>query len=386
MIKISATFLSTLFLLATAACFIDDNGGEQKNIKHSIDWTKPFNLVRLDLAKTKLPALDKSAVVKLQMDMWQKGVPINPAHFLPLPKEPTINLDEQEWVRFLEKLPEDKRPTLNRMMRNIQFLSYDELERALVAFARVFDELVGENYSIGFGMNKSSQWLASILLPYVKKKPKAAFALNFDTLFNTGTENDLILPLKAVSTDHLVIIDDGSYSGNQLGWIVDHVNQAMSGRTVIIFVAFATKEAMKLLEENVLKSSRGNRVIVVTTKTPMTAVRDVLSEEEFVKLFDATKLTVGDIKNSFEAKRHYSAWALVRPAWKTPDAVSFPDFLVVSQLNKEEDGEITVEGYTRLSFRLKRWNVVKRDDSYFLFLPQINPPYKKIALTRDLSI
>src|SRR5690348_10697869 len=103
MIKLCATFLSTIFMLAATACFVNDsepnsrNGGKQKNIKDSINWNSPFNLVRLDLAKNKLPPLDRRTVVELQKEMWQKGVPINPAYFLPLPTDSTNDLDEQEW-------------------------------------------------------------------------------------------------------------------------------------------------------------------------------------------------------------------------------------------------------------------------------------------------
>jgi energy-coupling factor transporter ATP-binding protein EcfA2 len=119
---------------------------------------------------------------------------------------------------------------------------------------------------------------------------------------------------------------------------------------------------------------------------PITTVRDVLSEEEFLKLFDATKLTVNYVEQQSHIKQNYSNWSLVHPAWKTPDGVSFPDFLVVSQLLREPDGKISVKGFTRLALNLKGLNIKKNDDSYFLFFSQIKPPYKQVTLTIDLGI
>lgn len=167
---------------------------------------------------------------------------------------PLDPLQAKEWV---QRHPPEFQATASEVAKAVHYISFDRfiknLRRTVEDFNRYLLSLPKDNRGyvllissangVGFA-KKSGAWVASIALPHLKVLPLAIVTDN-------GTDDH---KLKTIPCDKVLVIDDASYSGTQLGEMVGcfqlHMN-AMGLKNkyqIHIAVAFMTKGAYEKLE------------------------------------------------------------------------------------------------------------------------------------------
>jgi hypothetical protein len=330
----------------------------------------PFQLIEVALGSQGLPNLDSDELKRLQHKLWDDKIPLNPSTFYPWPTDKPRQLNQQKWREFKNLFSNEQSQVLEKMMNTLDCITYGELNKALFSLVQTFNDQITDHYSIGVNINKSSHWLASLAVPFLKHHPKDAFEPHVDTM--RGTPHPNLKKSENAATKHLVLFDDVAYSGRQLSRLVDDILKRSQNLCITVLVAFSSERARKLIENTVRshKNNKTNSIVLITTDRKLRSLKEAISFDEMSKL----ELKGINVSTSGKAQGNYSLLTLSYPAWKIPDTDSFLDFLIIA---KETFGVISgLPGQGRTA------HVDCSASDVYCFYDQPITPYKNINIKR----
>ncbi len=181
--------------------------------------TQTENVIKIQKACRKFLYQQQSLNRAKTPEEIAKTVPLHPMLTLQ-PKIPQADnsidpVKAQEWVNFHDK---EDQPLAKKILNKIDHVSFERFMFGLKQTIEKWNEFImsrpasNRNYALILDRRaeKSSQWVTSLALPYLAHPPSQIILQD---------EEDL----KKVREDvhHLVIIDDATYSGNQVTGLLD---------------------------------------------------------------------------------------------------------------------------------------------------------------------
>ncbi len=202
----------------------------------------------------------------------EKNIDLDALLHLP-PPGPQVNdrVDRTVLAQWVDAHPPSAREAAQALASQVRCVGQEEFEQT---FSRALDQFnqilpAGASYSVGVQAEKSNMWTAQLALSSgtLRTNPTRAVPLHYS---------------KETCPEHLVLFDDASMSGEQLGRIVDQFSNRSTEdkgnlKTISIVCAYMTDHAKKKLEkqkqELVSKGITLNLVIGANLPTIAQAIR-----------------------------------------------------------------------------------------------------------------
>ncbi len=301
----------------------------------------PKRILNIDIRSPLAQAeavIDPAKTARLQEQLNAHHIGLN--CLLPAPLVNKNCLQKDQIQAFLEEVKNhhpEAYPLEEKLFGSLEMLSFDELQTALKQCCTQLNEkLKGQNYTIGFVRNKSTQWLAELALPYLDDAPASCFEHATDNIVDVHGKQSKIAPQDRC----FVIFDDAAYSGKQLCYIIEKLKSAISEAHqnepchLYLVVPFISSIAKKRFEENINQVSPGSvdeslknlpkgnlNIHLITTDKKIKSITEVFSVgeiENLAKFADQNNQRPGYFDGGAISK------CLTFTEWKTPDDASVP--------------------------------------------------------------
>jgi hypothetical protein len=184
---------------------------------------------------------------------------VMPADKIPFPGSLDIDRDKQQ--QWIDAHSESKQMIAKQIINNLRYISFDEFKDGLNSAIQKFNDYLAEQPNQNYAIlilaqpGKSFSWVTSLALDNLFIKP-SCFIVYDDRLSPTARCD--IINQQEISSNlgHIVILDDASYSGNQLRSIIYGFNNQLETfdmvrlkqaqlHTIIPFVSQASLAAMQ---------------------------------------------------------------------------------------------------------------------------------------------
>lgn len=294
-----------------------------------------------------------------------------------------VVFDEESFRTYLRQFDVNQFDSLDQYNRFILFktnirkhiakVSFKELKVGINRMAKKFNEIIGENsYGVGYVEKKSSSWISSLVMPYLKTLPKFGWKHNVDTDDDDEDSRSMQLSGAAdLSETIFVIFDDISYSGMQLESILLDFCRRIEDSTIqdahlYVFIPFMSTRSEDLM--NVINSRardydglKNIKISVFSTDFSFTCIGDFSIKEDVMILQGRDDLAA-----------NYGSFGrgacMLYTDWKIPDSESLVGWL--NHVYATPSGDVIA--------RMGQQDFVDlRDSRFFKFLPDIIPPYKR---------
>lgn len=273
------------------------------------------------------------------------------------PKQPhSYKMNEKQYDLWVKAYRPEFQATLNELKGRIKHISYEQFQDALQMTVKQFQVQATESKSDEdfrcvslVQPGKSQKWVTEVA---IKK------GFNADKYVCLGEEgaNNLAYSLNYISLEdkqlfkNVIIIDDGSFSGNQM--------------------ANNVSSAHRLLKEKFRENSTFHVLIPFITKTAREKINDLSKKGVSVQLYYAEEMPIVNelVKASQLSKLLEVLWPKAQDRlekgkttsgyWfdhKIPNSMSFPEVLAKGFVTKPKDAQL---------------------DADIPFLPDVQPPYK----------
>lgn len=254
---------------------------------------------------------------QIEKDLAEKKIPLHPYPVVPQVTYPIIEENREKFIQFCEEnLQETQAEILKKMAFNVQHISFPIFQKELKHVIEILNkELKGMNnpkYSLGFVIKKSNQWVSSLALPYLNYLPSDWFTPNINFAVGQHAKADFRKKIDTIKEKIVVVIDDCSYSGEQLKNSLEKItNQGFKVFAVVPFMSNCAIDKLKSIN-----------VQIITSDIRIPTVHELFSEGEVNQLKE-----VNIVKEGFKVFSLKGAFnkgvTLTYTDWRIPDPQSF---------------------------------------------------------------
>lgn len=268
-------------------------------------------------------------------------------------------LDTKRMATWVEAHPPEHRPLAQWISEHIKLHDHEKAIEDLTANFNTFQQSLPKDAKIVFyapsefstGHIKSNFWLTGAIMekfPQMRKHQVVRKAADLDKLVDAKT--------------YVVMVDDASYSGVQLSDLAERAMKRVGDRDrVHVFTGFQTDSAVSRVEVNATFHKGGQ----IHTIKELLAKEPEEKRQSLEALFYKGRLVIGDIEDqTLDLFTH-----------KTPDYVSFPEYIV----NGFVVDEYSMRGLSPLASELDRQVAKKRRIN---FIREAQPPYKQLKIKK----
>ncbi len=175
----------------------------------------------------------------------------------------------EEWVNI--HASEEGRDLARKLLSNIRLFSLEEFNQDIAEFAeKINAQISSSDYVLLIEPGRSSEYMAHLVLPYLKFKPAAI--LNIGSNYFPEFENRL------ANIKQVVFLEDGAFSGSQIkAYIENHIRPKFhyrNHRQVLVGACYTTARARAMMED--ILSSSGSTVFGKNLQT----LEDYLTVDE----------------------------------------------------------------------------------------------------------
>jgi hypothetical protein len=284
-------------------------------------------------------AIDPAKTARLQEQLNAHHIGLNCLHPAPLVNKNCLQKDQiQAFLEEVKNHHPEAYPLEEKLFQSLKMLSFDELQTALKQCCIQLNEMLkGQNYTIGFVKNKSTQWLAELALPYLDDAPASSFEHATDNIVDVHGEQSKIEPQDRC----FVIFDDAAYSGKQLCYIIEKLKSAIAEAHqnepchLYLVVPFISSIAKKRFEEKINRVSpglvdessknlpKGNlKIHLITTDKKIKSITEIFTVKEIESLAKFAEQDEQPGPGYFDGGA--ISKCLTFTEWKTPDDASVP--------------------------------------------------------------
>ncbi|MBS4163679.1 Uncharacterized protein PRO82_000982 [Candidatus Protochlamydia amoebophila] len=263
---------------------------------------------------------------------------------------PEQQIDGHAYKQWVESYEAKYQPVLNNLQSKITYVSYEVFHEALTRAYQQFDGKVADYIAL-VEPEKSQKWVTELVMKqgfdakaYLCVGENGADRLEYSLGQMKGNKD----------VRDYVIVDDGSYSGNQMANNISSANRIIQKKTEVkqptfhVIIPYITQTALNKLKE--LQKDKGIKLEIYHA-----VIMKTISEE--IKSSDLNKIKdvfwKGMDQNA-QAQRPNTA-ALHWFAHKVPNQMSFPDVLAKGTVTHPKS---------------------KTSGDPVPFIPEFTPPYK----------
>ncbi|MBA3238952.1 MAG: hypothetical protein H0T62_11485 [Parachlamydiaceae bacterium] len=279
-----------------------------------------FDKVKLQMDDSPIPDELQERIAAIQQKIDERKIPLTA--WAPRPKQ-SYPIDQKNAERYLSCLPDGYQKTGRIAIENTRHITMVEFNQALeTCVLKLNHEMVEKKvltYTVGIVYGKSNQWVTSLALLTLEQLPTSHFTLGS----KQGTM-DLIIPEQEFDMSHVqektvVLFDDVSYSGKQMGKNIAEVAQEMTkvpsldqkNNNLFVVIPFITKSAFKFFNEINKRNENKLTITLITMEERIQSTTDIFKQSQF--WFEALCPGKGNEKGDTSC---YTDWRL-------PDATSF---------------------------------------------------------------
>lgn len=273
-----------------------------------------------------------------------------------LPKKPVAQpkLNDQNYKLWVKAYPLECSPALTELKGKITHVSYEVFCNSLNQTVQKFKDATAGikkfHYVALVQPDKSQKWVTEIALTQ-SLKPFAFLCLGEEGANNLEYALKDIYP-KDQRYRHFVIVDDGSFSGNQMANNISAANRIINTKFAVnpifhILIPYMTKTAQEKMN-----SLKGIDIKLYTSVT-MPLVSECVSQKNLGKVLQSLWPSLTEE----ERKKRSNSIALYWFDHKIPNSMSFPQTLAEG-IVPQPKGSVQVENIR--------------------FLPNVQPPYKSV--------
>ncbi|WP_075882971.1 phosphoribosyltransferase-like protein [Candidatus Protochlamydia sp. W-9] len=265
-------------------------------------------------------------------------------------RSPEKQIDGHAYKQWVESYEAKYQPALNNLQNKITYVSYEVFHEALTRAYQQFDGKVADYIAL-VEPEKSQKWVTELVMKqgfdakaYLCVGEEGAARLEYSLDQMEGNKN----------VRDYVIVDDGSYSGNQMANNISSANRIIQKKTEVeqptfhVIIPYITQTALNKLKE--LQKDKGIKLEIYHAVI-MKTISEEIRPQDLSKIKD---IFWKGMDQNAQAQRPTTA-ALHWFAHKVPNQMSFPDVLAKGTVTHPKP---------------------KTSGDPVPFIPEFTPPYK----------